>query len=74
MFPWYLNLSNGATAALWSIKVIFTHIPMVYPACSAADSIVVLFAGNEWSSQEHALRVVLHRIPQLGTGHVAITL
>lgn len=30
--------------------------------------------GDEWSSQEHALRVVLHGIPQPGAGHLAVTL
>lgn len=39
----------------------------------AGKSIFLLFAGNEWSSKEHAFRVVLHRIPELGTGHLAVS-
>jgi len=47
---------------------------MFYLGYLADKFIFLLFAGDEWSSEEHAFRVVLHRIPKLGTSDLAITL
>lgn len=49
---------------------------LTFPCCgfSAAHSLCVVLAGDERGSQEHALRVVLHRVPQPGEGHLAISL